>query len=77
MVNGIDTAEWHPSVDPHLQSDGYCNYDITTLDKKRQCKEALQWVRRAGGPEPRRSRLVGGRLCLCLCLRPWGTHFFR
>ncbi|KAL4447598.1 hypothetical protein ABPG75_004817 [Micractinium tetrahymenae] len=42
VVNGIDYAEWHPSVDPHLQSDGYCNYDITTLDKKRQCKEALQ-----------------------------------
>ncbi|EFN59970.1 hypothetical protein CHLNCDRAFT_6734, partial [Chlorella variabilis] len=54
VVNGIDYQEWNPTVDPHLQSGesllalpcvpcyGYCNYDVASLDKKRQCKEALQ-----------------------------------
>ncbi|PSC74906.1 granule-bound starch synthase chloroplastic amyloplastic isoform X1 [Micractinium conductrix] len=42
VVNGIDYSEWNPSSDPHLQSDGYVNYDTDTLDKKRQCKMALQ-----------------------------------
>ena len=32
-----------PEVDAHLQSDGYTNYSLRTLDAgKRRCKEALQ-----------------------------------
>uniref|UniRef100_A0ACD5V951 Uncharacterized protein n=1 Tax=Avena sativa TaxID=4498 RepID=A0ACD5V951_AVESA len=43
IVNGIDDREWNPEVDVHLQSDGYTNYSLRTLDAgKRQCKEALQ-----------------------------------
>jgi starch synthase len=43
IVNGIDDMEWNPEVDVHLQSDGYTNYSLRTLDAgKRQCKEALQ-----------------------------------
>ncbi|KAK1605241.1 hypothetical protein QYE76_028914 [Lolium multiflorum] len=43
IVNGIDNEEWNPEVDMHLQSDGYTNYTLRTLDAgKRQCKEALQ-----------------------------------
>ncbi|KAM0914345.1 hypothetical protein ACQ4PT_011549 [Festuca glaucescens] len=43
IVNGIDNEEWNPEVDVHLQSDGYTNYTLRTLDAgKRQCKEALQ-----------------------------------
>jgi starch synthase len=43
IVNGIDHREWSPEVDVHLQSDGYTNYSLSTLDTgKRQCKEALQ-----------------------------------
>lgn len=30
-------------------ADGYCNYDVDSLDKKRQCKMALQKVRGPGG----------------------------
>ncbi|KAL4856848.1 Granule-bound starch synthase 2 [Chlorella vulgaris] len=42
VVNGIDYSEWNPTTDPHLKTDGYCNYDVDTLDKKNQCKMALQ-----------------------------------
>ncbi|KAK3132025.1 hypothetical protein QOZ80_6AG0514770 [Eleusine coracana subsp. coracana] len=43
IVNGIDHQEWNPEVDVHLQSDGYTNYSLSTLDAgKRQCKAALQ-----------------------------------
>nr|CAB3470102.1 unnamed protein product [Digitaria exilis] len=43
IVNGIDQHEWNPEVDVHLQSDGYTNYSLQTLDTgKRQCKAALQ-----------------------------------
>ncbi|XP_047066372.1 soluble starch synthase 2-3, chloroplastic/amyloplastic-like [Lolium rigidum] len=43
IVNGIDNEEWNPEVDMHLQSNGYTNYTLRTLDAgKRQCKEALQ-----------------------------------
>lgn len=43
IVNGIDMGEWNPEVDVHLQSDGYSNYTLETLDTgKRQCKAALQ-----------------------------------
>ncbi|XP_057786239.1 granule-bound starch synthase 2, chloroplastic/amyloplastic-like [Salvia miltiorrhiza] len=43
IVNGIDTKEWSPEVDVHLQSDGYVNYSINTLQRgKSQCKAALQ-----------------------------------
>jgi starch synthase len=43
IVNGIDHQEWNPEVDVHLQSDGYTNYSLSTLDTgKRQCKAALQ-----------------------------------
>lgn len=43
IVNGIDTVEWNPSSDVHLQSDGYTNYSLETLETgKAQCKAALQ-----------------------------------
>ncbi|RAL47117.1 unnamed protein product [Cuscuta campestris] len=43
IVNGIDTKEWNPQLDCHLQSDGYVNYSLDTLQSgKSQCKAALQ-----------------------------------
>lgn len=43
IVNGIDTKEWSPESDVHLQSDGYVNYSIKNLNiGKPQCKAALQ-----------------------------------
>ncbi len=46
MVNGIDYREWSPAVDPFLSSDGYANYDMTTMaEGKAKCKAALQKVR--------------------------------
>lgn len=43
IVNGIDTVEWNPRLDVHLQSDGYTNYSPETLETgKAQCKAALQ-----------------------------------
>ncbi|KAL6640962.1 hypothetical protein ACP70R_019143 [Stipagrostis hirtigluma subsp. patula] len=43
IVNGIDTADWNPRHDVHLQSDGYTNYSLETVQTgKAQCKEALQ-----------------------------------
>lgn len=43
IVNGIDTKEWNPELDVHLQSDGYVNYSLDTLQTgKPQCKAALQ-----------------------------------
>lgn len=38
ILNGIDTDEWNPAVDPHL----ICNYDYTRLAEKSANKEALQ-----------------------------------
>lgn len=47
VVNGIDTAEWSPSADTHLQGDGYRRYDAVSLDSgKAACKAALQRVSR-------------------------------
>ncbi|KAL9157742.1 hypothetical protein ABFS82_08G023900 [Erythranthe guttata] len=43
IVNGIDTKEWSPESDIHLQSDGYTSYSLDTLKTgKPQCKRALQ-----------------------------------
>ncbi|XP_059293972.1 granule-bound starch synthase 2, chloroplastic/amyloplastic [Lycium ferocissimum] len=43
IVNGIDTKEWNPELDVHVQSDGYVNYSLDTLQTgKPQCKAALQ-----------------------------------
>ncbi|CAN4082597.1 unnamed protein product [Withania somnifera] len=43
IVNGVDTKEWNPELDIHLQSDGYVNYSLDTLRTgKPQCKAALQ-----------------------------------
>lgn len=43
IVNGIDTTDWNPRCDVHLQSDGYTNYSIETVQTgKAQCKAALQ-----------------------------------
>ncbi|KAK5820218.1 granule-bound starch synthase 2, chloroplastic/amyloplastic-like [Gossypium arboreum] len=43
IVNGIDMEDWNPQHDVHLQSDGYTNYSIETLQPgKAQCKAALQ-----------------------------------
>lgn len=45
IVNGIDTADWSPTVDKFLQSDGYRHYDASSLkDGKAACKAALQRV---------------------------------
>lgn len=39
ILNGIDSHEWNPSVDPHLPA----NYDSNSLDTgKAECKRALQ-----------------------------------
>ncbi|CAA3016515.1 granule-bound starch synthase 2, chloroplastic amyloplastic [Olea europaea subsp. europaea] len=43
IVNGIDTKDWNPELDIYLQSDGYVNYSLNTLQTgKPQCKAALQ-----------------------------------
>ncbi|CAI9752713.1 unnamed protein product [Fraxinus pennsylvanica] len=43
IVNGIDTKDWNPELDIYLQSDGYMNYSLNTLQTgKPQCKAALQ-----------------------------------
>lgn len=43
IVNGIDTKDWNPMLDVHLQSDGYINYSLDTLQTgKARCKKALQ-----------------------------------
>ncbi|CAN6311023.1 unnamed protein product [Urochloa humidicola] len=43
IVNGVDTTDWNPRHDVHLQSDGYTNYSLETVQTgKAQCKEALQ-----------------------------------
>ena len=39
VLNGVDTAEWNPKIDPHIAQ---C-YDATTVESgKRTCKAALQ-----------------------------------
>jgi glycogen synthase len=39
IVNGIDYKEWSPENDVHLTGDGYCQYDVDTLEQgKKQCK---------------------------------------
>lgn len=64
IVNGIDTVEWNPEIDPHLRSDGYANYtpNAEGLPNKARCKEALQ--RELGLPVRADVPLVGfiGRL---------------
>ncbi|WOK95615.1 soluble starch synthase 2-2, chloroplastic/amyloplastic-like [Canna indica] len=43
IVNGIDTQSWNPKFDKHLNSDGYTNYSLESLQTgKAQCKAALQ-----------------------------------
>ncbi|XP_074582158.1 soluble starch synthase 2-2, chloroplastic/amyloplastic-like isoform X2 [Curcuma longa] len=43
IVNGIDTHSWNPKFDVYLNSDGYTNYFLETLQTgKAQCKAALQ-----------------------------------
>lgn len=43
VVNGIDVNDWHPSIDHHLDTDGYKRYDIASVDAgKAACKAALQ-----------------------------------
>lgn len=63
IVNGIDTKDWSPELDVHLQSDGYANYSLETLRTgKAQCKAALQ--RELGLPVRESVPLIGfiGRL---------------
>lgn len=40
----VPAALLHPQPILFPPADGYCNYDVDTLDKKRQCKMALQKV---------------------------------
>ncbi|CAD5165256.1 unnamed protein product [Musa acuminata subsp. malaccensis] len=70
IVNGIDTVDWNPELDLHLQSDGYRNYSIETLRKpgnhsaRRRCRRSSASLsartsphrihRPAGSPEGRR-----------------------
>ena len=43
VVNGIDVNDWHPSIDHHLDEDGYHRYDVSSVDGgKAACKAALQ-----------------------------------
>ena len=63
VVNGIDTNDWNPSVDVHLESDGYQKYDLSSYKTgKAACKAALQ--RELGLPENPDVPLLGfiGRL---------------
>ncbi|KAL9233759.1 hypothetical protein vseg_008714 [Gypsophila vaccaria] len=63
IVNGIDSKEWSPRFDEHLNSDGYTNYSLDTLKSgKAQCKTALQ--RELGLPVRNDVPLIGfiGRL---------------
>ena len=63
VVNGIDSNDWNPRVDSHLTSDGYQQYDASSLDVgKAACKAALQ--RELGLPEDPNVPLLGfvGRL---------------
>ena len=54
----------HPCSPAHhpIAADGYCNYSADSLDRKRQCKEALQRVRGwvGGWVGRRRSGMVVG-----------------
>lgn len=58
ILNGLDTREWDPATDPHLDA----NYDLQNLDGKAACKAGLQ--RQLGLPVEARVPLVGfvGRL---------------
>jgi glycogen synthase len=57
IVNGIDYKEWSPMTDVHLATDGYCQYDMETLEQgKKQCK--VCWL-------PSRAR--SGMCCICFC----------
>ncbi|KAK9682372.1 hypothetical protein RND81_10G069200 [Saponaria officinalis] len=63
IVNGIDSKEWSPQFDVHLNTDGYTNYSLDTLKPgKAQCKTALQ--RELGLPVRDDVALIGfiGRL---------------
>lgn len=62
VVNGIDEDEWSPEKDSFLDEDGYTRYSIDTLEKKAQCKAALQ--REMGLPVRADVPLIGfiGRL---------------
>lgn len=63
IVNGIDTKDWNPETDVHLQSDGYANYSLETIHTgKSQCKAALQ--RQLGLPVRDNVPIIGfiGRL---------------
>lgn len=43
IVNGIDYSEWSPVNDMYLTADGYCQYDLDTLEQgKKQCK--VRWL---------------------------------
>lgn len=49
-MNGIDYAEWSPTADPFLTTDGYMQYTAETMAAgKAACKAALQKVG-GGGP---------------------------
>ncbi len=58
ILNGIDTGEWNPATDPHLPA----RYDVEQLERKTQCKLALQ--AELGLPVDEKVALIGviGRL---------------
>lgn len=50
IVNGIDYKEWSPKCDPALTSDGYTQYDVSTLEAgKKKCKVCVSEVWGLGG----------------------------
>jgi glycogen synthase len=64
IVNGIDYQEWSPDNDVHLTTDGYCQYDIDTIEEgKRQCKVGEGNLRRSQGWSSDRENGGG---CACL-----------
>jgi hypothetical protein len=64
IVNGIDYQEWSPENDVHLTTDGYCQYDIDTIEEgKRQCKVSEENLRRSQGWSSVRRN---GGICACL-----------
>lgn len=63
IVNGVNTEEWSPDVDPCLKSDGYTNYWLDDL-KEGKAKNKLALQKELGLPERADVPLVGfiGRL---------------
>ncbi|OHD53735.1 MAG: hypothetical protein A2Y33_07330 [Spirochaetes bacterium GWF1_51_8] len=50
IFNGVDYSEWHPSTDTYLKEHFGINYDVDTLDKKKEIK--LKYLSENGIKKP-------------------------